>query len=61
MPEILFEQYQKEGNQLSSFLTSARENQVNVIISSPLLNGSLIQIPLPTSVFKCSYLAAKHL
>lgn len=42
-------------------LSVARKYKVNVISCSPLLQGTMIQLPLPTEVFKCKNLGAKHL
>jgi hypothetical protein len=37
------------------------ENKIHLITSSPLLQGTLCNIPLPSNVFECSYMGAKHL
>jgi hypothetical protein len=34
---------------------------MNVISSSPLMNGTLMQVPLSTNTFLCQNLGAKHL
>ncbi len=39
----------------------AKSLGLNVIGSSPLLQGALIQVPLSSQHFKCSSLGAKHL
>jgi aryl-alcohol dehydrogenase-like predicted oxidoreductase len=67
MPEAFAEHWQTtskgENKELQEvpLLTSARLNRINVFSSSPLLQGSIIQVPLPTDIFKCNYLGAKHL
>lgn len=67
MPEAFAEHWQitnkgesKEPEEVP-LLTAARLNKINVFSSSPLLQGSIIQVPLPTDVFRCNYLGAKHL
>lgn len=57
MPEAFAEQY--IGGQ--SFLNVAEELKLNVVSNSPLLSGSLINIPLPSNLLKCNNNGAKHL
>jgi hypothetical protein len=42
-------------------LDIAEEYNLNVISNSPLLSGSLINIPMPADLLKCSNNGAKHL
>ena len=57
MPEAFDERNQPEG----SLLETAENLKINVISNSPLLNGSLINIPMPASKLKCRNNGAKHL
>lgn len=57
MPEIFAEKNQEFG----SFLETAERLKVNVVSSSPLLSGTLINIPLPANKLSCRYNGAKHL
>ena len=66
MPEIFAEKWQeweeigKETIKENLFQV-ARRCQINVITSSPLLQGTMIQLPLPTELFYCTNLGAKHI
>ena len=57
MPEAFADKYIEE----KSFLDIAEELKINVISSSPLLSGSLINIPMPADLLKCNSNGAKHL
>ena len=66
MPEAFAEKWQEfilENNEKVSenVFQVAKRCQVNVITSAPLLQGTLIQLPLDSTIFKCSNLGAKHL
>lgn len=66
MPEAFSEIWQEITNEKNEIemvrlLSAARMLKINVISSSPLLQGTLMQLPLPTDVFKCMNLGAKHL
>ncbi|KRX10506.1 NADP-dependent oxidoreductase domain [Pseudocohnilembus persalinus] len=69
MPEAFCEKWQETSEDPSSetyepevfLLRAARQNQVNVISSSPLMQGAMLNVPLPSDVFKCKNLGAKHL
>lgn len=65
MPEAFTEKWQvysEENKEFQGFLlTAARLNKINVISSSPLMQGTMIQVPLPSDILKCSYIGAKHL
>ena len=61
MPEAFIEKWQEYKTEKSFLLKVARLLDVNVISSSPLMQGALMQIPLPTDVFRCNNLGAKHL
>jgi hypothetical protein len=39
----------------------AEELKLNVVSNSPLLSGSLINIPMPDNLLKCNNNGAKHL
>ena len=57
MPEIFAEKNQEFG----SFLETAEALKINVVSVSPLLSGTLINIPLPTNKLSCRHNGAKHL
>ena len=65
MPEAFtqkWQEYEEDGKKEQLFiLQAARRNNVNVISSSPLMQGALIQVPLPSNILQCSSLGAKHL
>lgn len=57
MPESFAE---KNQDQVSLF--EAAENlKINIVSCSPLLNGSLINVPLPSDKLNCRNNGAKHL
>lgn len=57
MPEAFADEYKEK----KSFLNVAEALKLNVISNSPLLSGSLINVPMPASLLKCSNNGAKHL
>ncbi len=57
MPEAFADKY----NDGRSLLDVAEELKVNVISCSPLLSGTLVNVPMPASLLKCNHNAAKHL
>jgi hypothetical protein len=57
MPEAFAEKYTSSH----SFLDLAEQLKVNVVSNSPLLSGTLINVPLPASLLKCNNNGAKHL
>ena len=62
MPEAWAEKWQSNNKEEKiPLLELAGELELNIISCSPLLQGTLIQIPLSTSALKCSYLGAKHI
>lgn len=65
MPEAFAESFQEiteNGVKTKErMLTVARKLKVNVISCSPLLQGTMMQLPMPSEIFKCSNLGAKHL
>ena len=66
MPEAFAQKWQEfnlEDNKKVSenLFQVARRCKVNVIASAPLLQGTLLQLPLDSTIFKCSNLGAKHL
>lgn len=61
MPEAFTEKWQEYKDEKSFVLKVARLLNINVISSSPLLQGTIMHVPLPTDVFKCNNLGAKHL
>ena len=65
MPEAFAEQFQEiteNGVQKKErLLTVARKHKINVISCSPLLQGTMIQLPMPSEIFKCRNVGAKHL
>ena len=44
-----------------SFLDVSEEYNLNVVSNSPLLSGTLINIPMPADLLKCNNNGAKHL
>ncbi|EAR85009.1 aldo/keto reductase family oxidoreductase (macronuclear) [Tetrahymena thermophila SB210] len=66
MPESFSEKWQNYENEKGEvqeqfLLKVARELQVNIITSSPLMQGAMINCPLPKDVFQCVNQGAKHL
>ncbi|EGR29887.1 hypothetical protein IMG5_146600 [Ichthyophthirius multifiliis] len=66
MPECFAEKYQiiqnEKGEKQEEYLLKvAKQLQINIITSSPLMNGALINTPLSSQVFECANLGAKHL
>jgi hypothetical protein len=65
MPEAFAEVFQEiteNGVKTKErMLTVARKLKVNIISCSPLLQGTMIQLPMPSEIFKCKNLGAKHL
>ena len=65
MPEAFAEVFQEiteNGVKIKErLLTAARKLKVNVVSCSPLLQGLMIQLPMPSEIFKCRNLGAKHL
>lgn len=66
MPEIFCENYhnsliEKDTSDKISFLQLMSELELNFFSISPLMNGLMSQVPLPTSIFNASYLVPKHL
>ena len=57
MPEAFADKY-RDGQ---SFLDTAERLNLNVISNSPLLSGTLINIPMSASLLKCNHNGAKHL
>lgn len=57
MPEAFADKYIEER----SFLDLAETYKLNVISSSPLLSGTLINVPMPADLLKCNNNGAKHL
>jgi len=57
MPEAFADKYIEDR----SFLDIAGEYDLNVVSNSPMLSGSLINIPMPSDLLKCNYNGAKHL
>jgi len=57
MPEVFADKYKNDR----SFLDNASEFPINVISNSPILSGTLINIPMPASLLKCNNNGAKHL
>ena len=57
MPEAFADKYIEDR----SFLDMADEYKLNVVTNSPLLSGSLINVPMPADLLKCNYNGAKHL
>ena len=57
MPEAFADKYKES----QSFLDTAEQLSINVVSNSPLLGGTLINIPMPASLLKCNSNAAKHL
>lgn len=57
MPEAFAEKNQSCG----SLLETAEMLKINVISCSPLLSGSLINVPLPADRLLCRHNGAKHL
>lgn len=49
----------KKPEQVSLLAACYREG-VNVISCSPLMNGVLLNVPLPSEPLKCSGMGAKH-
>ena len=62
MPEAVFEDWQvkKDGSE-ESLLSLAREKKINIISSSALASGTMLEVPLPTEIYKCKNLGAKHI
>lgn len=65
MPEAfleIFQEYTENGvRQKERTVSLARKLKVNLISCSPLLQGTLMQLPMPSEIFKCKNLGAKHL
>ncbi|CAK80842.1 unnamed protein product (macronuclear) [Paramecium tetraurelia] len=61
MPEAFSQEWQPFKGENTQILTVARQLNVNLVISSPLMGGTLMQVPLPSDIFKCQFLGAKHL
>eukprot|EP01017_Pseudomicrothorax_dubius_P040184 TRINITY_DN6251_c0_g1_i7.p1 TRINITY_DN6251_c0_g1~~TRINITY_DN6251_c0_g1_i7.p1 ORF type:complete len:229 (+),score=62.47 TRINITY_DN6251_c0_g1_i7:738-1424(+) len=70
MPEAFAQKWQETTSvdekgvhrkQIVNLVSAARQLNVQVISSAPLLQGSMMQVPMPTDVFKCAHLGAKHL
>lgn len=57
MPEAFADKHQDS----LSLMEAAEKLSVNVISNSPLLSGSLINVPLSTKNLKCDFNGAKHL
>lgn len=65
MPEAFLEKWQdvKTGDKTTreTFFQAAKACNINVITSSPLAQGLMIQVPLNVDLFKVANLGAKHL
>lgn len=65
MPEAfaeIFQEITENGvKKLERMVSAARKFKVNIISCSPLLQGTLMQLPMPSEIFKCKNLGAKHL
>lgn len=66
MPEAFSEMWQEwaeEGKDTlrENLFQIARRCNINIITSSPLLQGTMIQLPLPSNLFYCANLGAKHI
>lgn len=57
MPETFADKYKDD----QSFLDTAEKYGINIVSNSPLLSGTLINIPMPASLLKCNNNGAKHL
>ena len=57
MPEAFADKYAEDR----SLLGMAEELHINVISNSPMLSGTLVNIPMPASLLKCNNNGAKHL
>lgn len=65
MPEAfaeLFQEFVENGvTTKERLLTVARKLKINIISCSPLLQGTMMQLPMPSEIFKCKNVGAKHL
>jgi len=65
MPEAFVEKWQdvktEDKTKRESFFQAAKACNINVITSSPLAQGLMMQVPLNVDLFKVANLGAKHL
>jgi len=66
MPEVFLEKWQEvkqeDGKTTKETLFQAAKSlKINVITTSPLAQGLMMQVPLATEIFKCINLGAKHI
>ncbi|KAM3131576.1 hypothetical protein pb186bvf_016360 [Paramecium bursaria] len=60
MPEAFLEDWQRYKEEQTQILSVARFLKINLVISSPLMGGTMTQVPMPDSL-RCQYLGAKHI
>jgi hypothetical protein len=65
MPESFAEKWQEltESGKttMETLFTVAKRNKINVVTSSALAQGLMMQVPLSTDLFKCQHVSAKHI
>ena len=61
MPECFVEKTQIINEEKVSSLEAASRLGLNVIGTSPFMQGLMLQVPLPTYLTKANYQGAKHL
>jgi len=65
MPEAFAEKWQQYNDNGKIYTENVfqvcRRARINVMTSSPLAQGTMIQVPLDTNIFKCANLGAKHI
>jgi len=61
MPELFFEKYQNLDDKPISTMKLCEELKINLITSSPLLSGTMINVPLEMNKLPLTYLGSRHL